>query len=167
MKPENTKPSLESLLQSKKLDQPSEIFWNDFQDQVKGRALASLSQKTLPQRCTRYMCVALPVVIIALIGVNLSSYLTKPDDFVENEAQTIAITTPSESNLENLAFIEELESQEIVGSSSDESFISLSSSDRESYVDHSFHLEKDDAYEVQYLSNLEYHRDDLLARHTF
>ena len=29
MKPENTKPSLESLLQSKKLDQPSEIFWND------------------------------------------------------------------------------------------------------------------------------------------
>ena len=76
MKPENTKPSLETLLQSKKLDQPSEIFWNDFQDQVKGRALASLSQKTLPQRCTRYMCVALPVVIIALIGVNLSSYLS-------------------------------------------------------------------------------------------
>ena len=40
------KPTLDELFHSKKLDLPDEDFWNGFQDQVKGKTMAALSQQT-------------------------------------------------------------------------------------------------------------------------
>jgi hypothetical protein len=40
--PPNHKPSLEDLFNSKKLDKPSDEFWNDFQEKFRNKALTSI-----------------------------------------------------------------------------------------------------------------------------
>ena len=40
--PQNNKPTLKDLFDSKKLDQPNDKFWDDFQDQVRSKTLSSV-----------------------------------------------------------------------------------------------------------------------------
>ena len=49
MKPTQDKPTLEELLASKKLDAPKDAFWENFDKQVHGKAMASNSLRNRAQ----------------------------------------------------------------------------------------------------------------------
>jgi hypothetical protein len=63
------KPTLDDLFQSKKLDLPNEDFWNGFQDRVKGRTMAALSQQTKTAKVRRAgIYSVVPVMVMAMVG---------------------------------------------------------------------------------------------------
>ena len=63
------KPTLDDLFQSKKLDLPDEDFWNGFQDRVKGRTMAALSQQTKTAKVRRAgIYSVVPVMVMAMVG---------------------------------------------------------------------------------------------------
>ena len=63
------KPTLDDLFQSKKLDLPDEDFWNGFQDRVKGRTMAALSQQTKTVKVRRAgIYSVVPVMVMAMVG---------------------------------------------------------------------------------------------------
>ena len=54
MNTNQSKPTLETLLQSKRHDLPGDDFWIDLQNQVQGKALASLSEPSITSRFLKY-----------------------------------------------------------------------------------------------------------------
>jgi len=75
---DNGKPSLEDLFSSKKLDMPDEKFWNRFQDDVKGKAIAGVSRKPLLHN-SKVLISVLPVLVLAV-------FLSRP--MFQQELQT-------------------------------------------------------------------------------
>ena len=68
------KPTLEDLFQSKKLDLPDENFWHGFEDRVKGKTMAALSQK---RKISKVRNVGLysfaPVLVLLFLGSHFIS----------------------------------------------------------------------------------------------
>ena len=65
----NEKPTLEELFQSKKLDLPEDGFWNGFQDRVKGRTMAALSQQSKSAKIRKAGIYAIvPVFLSVMVG---------------------------------------------------------------------------------------------------
>ena len=63
------KPTLDELFQSKRLDLPEDDFWYGFQDRVKGKTMAALSQQNKTAKTRRVgLYGVVPVLVIALIG---------------------------------------------------------------------------------------------------
>ena len=63
------KPTLDELFHSKKLDLPDEDFWNGFQDQVKGKTMAALSQQTQTAKVKKVGIYGfVPVLVMAMVG---------------------------------------------------------------------------------------------------
>ena len=63
------KPTLDELFHSKKLDLPDEDFWNGFQDQVKGKTMAALSQQTQTAKVKKAGIYGIvPVLVMAMVG---------------------------------------------------------------------------------------------------
>ncbi len=98
------KPSLDDLFQSKKLDLPSEDFWNGFQDRVKGRAIASLGERSKTARLRKAsVYAALPALVLSLIGWNLLR-----TDTLNSEIALSTADSSENSSLANLvALVEE------------------------------------------------------------
>jgi hypothetical protein len=65
----NNKPTLDDLFHSKKLDLPDEDFWNGFQDRVKGKTMAALSQQTKTARVRKAgIYSVVPILVLAMVG---------------------------------------------------------------------------------------------------
>lgn len=63
------KPTLDELFHSKKLDLPDEDFWNGFQDRVKGKTMAALSQQTQSAKVKKAGIYGIvPVLVMAMVG---------------------------------------------------------------------------------------------------
>ena len=63
------KPTLDDLFHSKKLDLPDEDFWNGFQDRVKGKTMAALSQQTKTARVRKAgIYSVVPILVLAMVG---------------------------------------------------------------------------------------------------
>ena len=62
---DNGKPSLQDLFSSKKLDMPDEHFWDRFQNDVKGKAIAGTSRKSKIYQ-SKVILSALPVFALAI-----------------------------------------------------------------------------------------------------
>jgi hypothetical protein len=75
---DNGKPSLEDLFSSKKLDMPDDKFWNRFQNDVKGKAIAGASRKPLLHN-SKLLISVLPVFVLAV-------FLSRP--IFQQELQT-------------------------------------------------------------------------------
>jgi hypothetical protein len=66
------KPTLDDLFESKKLDLPDEEFWNGFQDRVKGRAIASLGERSKSARLRKVgLYATLPALVLTFVGLGL------------------------------------------------------------------------------------------------
>ena len=63
------KPNLDELFQSKKLDVPSDEFWDGFQDKVKERALSTVVQNGAYSRISRVYLVAIPTALACALAV--------------------------------------------------------------------------------------------------
>ena len=65
----NNKPTLDDLFHSKKLDLPDEDFWNGFQDRVKGKTMAALSQQTKTAKVRKAgIYSVVPILVLAMVG---------------------------------------------------------------------------------------------------
>jgi len=62
---DNGKPSLQDLFSSKKLDMPDEHFWDRFQNDVKGKAIAGSNRKPKIYQ-SKVILSALPVFALAI-----------------------------------------------------------------------------------------------------
>jgi len=167
MSSNDQKPTLEDLFQSKKYDIPSDEFWNDLQDQVKGRALASLARPSFSTKCIKSSIFVLPVI---LVFVFFSKIVSSDDSGIVISSQ-IKPTTEEQINYsfdkESLAIIQNLEESEFDLEIPSDSLVISSVVDEDSFVEHNLQLDKESAFEVEYLSNIEYDQDDLFARYTF
>ena len=78
------KPTLENLFQSKKYDIPSDEFWNELQDQVKGRALASLARPSFSSKCVKSSVFILPVILafvfFYILKISIGLRVTKEEE---------------------------------------------------------------------------------------
>ena len=167
MNSNDQKPTLENLFQSKKYDIPSDEFWNDLQDQIKGSALASLARPSIASRCVKSSIFFLPV-ILAIV------FFSK---FISSDNSEIVISSEIRStneeqidysfDRESLAIIQNLEESEFDLEITSDSFAISSVVDEDSFVEHRLQLDTESAFEVEYLSNIEYDQDDLFAQYTF
>ena len=66
---DKNKPSLNSLFESKKLDLPKTQFWDQFQNEVKGKVVASASRPNLSQRFAKISTIIVPVYFTESGGV--------------------------------------------------------------------------------------------------
>jgi hypothetical protein len=167
MNSNDQKPTLENLFQSKKYDIPSDEFWNDLQDQVKGRALASLARPSIASKCVKSSIFILPVILFFVL---FSKIVSTDNSEIVNSSE-IKSTTEEQidysSDKESLAIIQNLEESEFDLEIPSDSFAISSVIDEDSFVEHSLQLDTESAFEVEYLSNIEYDQDDLFARYTF
>ena len=167
MNSNDKKPTLENLFQSKKYDIPSEKFWNDLQDQVKGRALASLARPSFSSKCVKSSVFILPVILAFV----LFSKIVSSDNSEIVISSEIKSTTEEQIDLsfdkESLAIIQNLEESEFDLEIPNNSLVISSVVDKDSFVEHSLQLDIESAFEVEYLSNIEYDQDVLFARYTF
>ena len=167
MNSNDQKPTLENLFQSKKYDIPSDEFWNDLQDQVKGRALASLARPSIASKCVKSSIFILPVI---LFFVFFSKIVSTDNSEIVNSSE-IKSTTEEQidysSDKESLAIIQNLEESEFDLEIPSDSFAISSVIDEDSFVEHSLQLDTESAFEVEYLSNIEYDQDALFARYPF
>ena len=63
------KPNLDELFQSKKLDVPSDEFWDGFQDKVKARALTTVVQNGAYSPMTKFFLLAIPSSVACAFAV--------------------------------------------------------------------------------------------------
>ena len=167
MNSNDQKPTLENLFQSKKYDLPSDEFWNDLQDQVKGRALASLARPSVAGMCVKSSIFLLPVILAFVFF----SKIVSSDNSEIVISSEIRSTTEERIDYsfgkESLAIIQNLEESEFVLEIPSDSFVISSVVDEDSFVEHRLQLDTESAFEVEYLSNIEYDQDDLFAQNIF
>ena len=84
------KPNLDDLFLSKKLDMPDDNFWNKFQDDVKGKAIADFGRKPFLQN-PKVLFSTLPVFVLAV-------FLSRP--VFQQELQTVSATTVESTSTE-------------------------------------------------------------------
>nr|ADI21889.1 hypothetical protein [uncultured verrucomicrobium HF0130_25O04] len=65
------KPNLDELFQSKKLDVPSDEFWDDFQDKVKERALSTVVQNGSFSPISKVFFLAIPTALACALAAFL------------------------------------------------------------------------------------------------
>ena len=64
--------SLRYLLDSKKLDMPQDEFCDNFQDQVRCKALSSVVKDECKTRIYKYLVISAPLILIFCFSLNLS-----------------------------------------------------------------------------------------------
>ena len=70
--PQNDKPTLQDLFDSKKLDQPNDEFWNDFQEQVRIKTLSSVVTDNSSFSSSQFL--AYCSCIIILFGITIYGF---------------------------------------------------------------------------------------------
>jgi hypothetical protein len=167
MNSNDQKPTLENLFQSKKYDIPSDEFWNDLQDQVKGRALASLARPSFSSKCVKSSIFILPAILVFVFFSKIVSSDNSEIVISSEIKSTTGEQIEYSFDKKSLAIIQKLEESEFDLEISSDSLVISSVVDKDSFVEHSLQLDTESAFEVEYLSNIEYDQDDLFARYTF
>ncbi len=62
------KPNLDELFQSKKLDVPSEEFWDGFQDKVKEKALSTVVQNGSHSPTSKFLFAGIPSIVACVLA---------------------------------------------------------------------------------------------------
>ena len=63
-----SKPNLDELFQSKKLDVPSDEFWDGFQDKVKERALSTVVQNGSHSQASKFLFAGIPSIATCVLA---------------------------------------------------------------------------------------------------
>ena len=162
MKPKE-KPSLDELFNSKKLDVPSDEFWDSFQDRVHERTLTSVVQSTPSPFSSKRVIWYLPLSLVCFVAVFL--YVTYP--FSSSNTSELA------NNKEDIqtAPVEVL----LAKDSSTEDFEVVSPyvvdpklSDQSLYVHNSLEwIDEESSFEEPSINEQELQQPDLFAQFTF
>ena len=157
------KPSLDELFISKKLDVPSDEFWDSFQDRVHERTLTSVVQSTPFLFASKRAIWSLPLSLVCFVAVFL--YLTYPfsssdiSEFANNreDIQTAPVEVllaedPSTKDLEVVSpFV-----------------VDPKLSDQSLYVHNSLEwIDEESSFEEPTINEQELQQPDLFAQFTF
>ena len=168
MNTNQSKPTLETLLQSKRHDLPGDDFWIDLQNQVQGKALASLSEPSITSRFLKYSYLTLPVLAAAIfyaISFYPDATKTPLESTQKIKPLVLAKSTilPSEEDfhiIQNLLALD-YDYTEVA------TFAHLSTYDKSSFAEKTLEPASEKTFEVEYSSNFGHNQDDLLAQYTF
>ena len=158
----NDKPSLDELFQSKKLDVPSDDFWDDFQDRVRDRALTSVVQRsrfTITPKTTIFSLSASVACLLAIFFYFQHSTSTVEFPEVVQESKETAKTSDA-------VFLDDLVGQdvEVVSSYAVDSKLS----DQSLYVHHELEwADEESSFEEHTIKEKEFQQPDLFAQFTF
>jgi hypothetical protein len=168
MNTNQSKPSLEALLQSKKYDLPNDEFWNVLQDSVKGKALASLAEQPLSHRFLKSSFIILPVLLLTFFFSSsfYSVSSTLPSTVLSSASPSLITELEEKQILHDFRIIQDLESLDYEYTDST-SVAFLSINDKSTFAEKNLELNQENSFEIQYLSNFEHHQDDLLSQYTF
>ena len=72
------KPNLEELFQSKKLDVPSDEFWDGFQDKVKEKALSTVVQNGSHSPASKFLFAGIPSIAACVLAYFFIFQTTSP-----------------------------------------------------------------------------------------
>lgn len=156
------KPSLDELFQSKKLDVPSDDFWDGFQDRVRDRALTSVVQRSRYSITSKTIILSVPASLACLIAVLF--YLQSPpspsqsSELVQNSSE---LSLPSDA-----VFLDDLSGQDVEVVSS--YVVDAKLSDQSLYVHHELEWADDESsFEEHTIKEKEFQQADLFAQFTF
>ena len=90
--PNENKPSLSDLFDSKKLDIPQDEFWDSFQDQVRSKALSSVVKDECKTRIYKYLVISTPLILIFCFSL---WFLAFSDELSNTTVNNTINTTPS------------------------------------------------------------------------
>lgn len=139
--PKENKPSLEDLFVSKKLDQPSDEFWDSFQDQVRSKTLSSLVQEGNHRSSTKIILSASAFLLV--LGLSLFGFLYTLEDpltLVSSSSggkviESVQVASPQKPSKVQPNIVEDLN---LIASSNDEILNGVA--DAEYFVDQSFRV---------------------------
>ncbi len=154
------KPTLSDLFESKKLDVPSDQFWDDFQEQVKVRALTTVVQRRSPSPFAKLLFFSVPSFCACALVVFLL-FRGAPSPAPSSVPVVNALTEATDSD-----FLEEFSDQEVVLASPDLADSELP--DQNLYVHQTLSwTEEDSSFEEHTLKESEISRESLSAQFTF
>lgn len=158
----NDKPSLDELFQSKKLDVPSDDFWDDFQDRVRDRALTSVVQRSKFTITPKTIIFSLSASVACLLAIFFylqpSSSTVEISEFVQ-ESKVTAKTSDA-------VLLDDLVGQEVEVVSS--YVVDSKLSDQSLYVHHELEwADEESSFEEHMIKEKEFQQPDLFAQFTF
>jgi len=156
------KPSLDELFQSKKLDVPSDDFWDGFQDRVRDRALTSVVQRSKFSITSKTIIFSASASCAFLLAIFF--YLQSPSspvqssEFVEESGETPRST--------DAVFLDDLVGQDVEVVSS--YVVDSKLSDKSLYVHHALEwADEESSFEERTIKEKEFQQPDLFAQFTF
>ena len=157
------KPSLDELFQSKKLDVPSDDFWDGFQDRVRDRTLTSVVQRSRFLITSKTIIFSVPASIACLLAVLF--YLQSPSSPVQlSESVELSVDIPESSS--DAVFLDDLPGQDMEFVSS--YVVDSKLSDQSLYVHHSLEwADEESSFEEHTIKEKEFQQPDLFAQFTF
>jgi hypothetical protein len=157
------KPSLDELFQSKKLDVPSDDFWDGFQDRVRDRTLTSVVQRSRFLITSKTIIFSVPASIACLLAVLF--YLQSPSSPVQlSESVEVSGDIPESSS--DAVFLDDLPGQDMEVVSS--YVVDSKLSDQSLYVHHSLEwADEESSFEEHTIKEKEFQQPDLFAQFTF
>ncbi len=158
----NDKPSLDELFQSKKLDLPSDDFWDDFQDRVRDRALTSVVQRSRFTITPKTFIFSFSSSVACLLAIFFyfqpSSSTVEFPKFVQESKES---TMTSDS-----VFLDDLVGQDVEVVSS--YVVDSKLPDQNLYVHHKLEwADKESSFEDHTIKEKEFQQPDLFAQFTF
>ena len=162
MKPKE-KPSLDELFNSKKLDVPSDEFWDSFQDRVHERTLTTLVQSTPFSFASKRLIWSLPLSLVCFVAVFL--YVTSPfsssntSEIVNNKEYTqtapVEVLIAKDSSTEDFEVVSPF-------------VVDPKLSDQSLYVHNSLEwIDEESSFEEPTINEQELQQPDLFAQFTF
>ena len=162
MKPKE-KPSLDELFQSKKLDVPSDDFWDSFQDRVHDRALTSVVQRSAFPLTSKTIILSVPATCACLLAIFFYLQSTpSPASFpgFVKESSEIHASAP------DIAFLDDLPEQEVAIVSP--YVVDSKFSDQSLYVHHALKwTDEESSFEEHTIKEKEFQQQDVFAQFTF
>ncbi|MBT3637980.1 MAG: hypothetical protein HN531_13660 [Opitutae bacterium] len=157
------KPSLDELFQSKKLDVPSDDFWDGFQDRVRDRALTSVVQRSKFSTVSKAIVFSVPASFACLLAVFF--YLQSPPSPVQSTEFVQQLDEISMSPADAV-FLDDLAGQDVEVVSSH--VVDSKLSDQSLYVHHALEwADEDSSFEEHTIKEKEFQQPDLFAQFTF
>ena len=95
--PQNNKPTLKDLFDSKKFDQPNDKFWDDFQDQVRTKTLSSIVEDGKKTRTNKFITYSTFSVLLLSLCCWIVT-LRNENSVIVAENSKISSFSPSKSN---------------------------------------------------------------------
>ena len=158
----NDKPSLDELFQSKKLDVPSDDFWDDFQDRVRDRALTSVVQRSRFTITPKTIIFSFSASVACLLAIFFyfqpSSSTVEFPEFVQESKET--------TKTSDAVFLDDLVGQDVEVVSS--YVVDSKLSDQSLYVHHELEwADEESSFEEHTIKEKEFQQPDLFAQFTF